>query len=298
MGPAHSCDYVDIFMGELDRSLVNTSPVPLVLTLLPTEDREMHQQLDWSRFRDDGFTILLHPDHAAKFESHLQSLHSPDIRWTVTTGREVTYLDVRLSMTKGGITTDVFSKNCHSYLPPYSCHSPAVFKGLISAVGTRLRMLCSEADTLEKRIEEYTKYFAMAGWDGSRAKRELRKGANKDRRDLLTKPTKKKKKLAWVTTYDPRLPSKSEIIRKNLPLLYTNPENKNVFPRKTIIAADRRRKNLAEIYKPTVPKRFVQHGPRNKSGFFTCSAKRCDTCSHSEETYSMKSPLGREDLED
>ena len=34
------------------------------------------------------------------------------------------------------------------------------------------------------------------------------------------------------------------------------------------------------MYKTTVPKRFVDHGPENIKGFFKCKAPRCDTCKH------------------
>lgn len=292
MGPAHSCDYVDIYMGELDEKLVDTCPVPLLSTsTLDNHELADFKHLDWSRFRDDGITILMDPDHVQPFIDHLQALNPPNIKWTVKCGKEADYLDIHLALTDGKITTDVFSKNCNSYLPPHSCHSPSVFKGLISGVGTRLRMLCSDTETLRKRIDEYAKYFAMSGWEYNIALKELRKGANKDRKELLTKPRKKKpEKIAWVTTYDPRLPTKAAIIRKNLHLLYQNPKNKNIFPKELIIAADRRRKNLGEIYKPTTPARMVQHGPKQEPGFFTCKAKRCDTCAHAVETKRIKSP--------
>jgi hypothetical protein len=291
MGPAHSCDYVDIYMGELDEKLVKKCPVPLLTSLLTGRDETEFKSWNWSRFRDDGITILLDESHVQPFVQHLQALNPPNIKWTVSHGREANYLDIHLSLKDGTIITDVFSKSCHSYLPPTSCHSPSVFKGLISGVGTRLRMICSEDSTLNERIQEYARYFAMAGWNIDTALRELKKGSQKDRTELLTKPRKKKtQKIAWVTNYDPRLPSKCKIIRKNLKILYQNPKNKKIFPQNLIISADRRRQNLGEIYKPTVPKRFIPHGPKEQPGYFTCSAKRCDTCAHGTEMHSFKSP--------
>ena len=292
MGPAHSCDYVDVFMGKLDKELVDHCPVPLLTSLLPpaVRDREEYRALDWNRFRDDGLIILLDEAHVSAFEQHLQTLCPPHIKWTVSHGQEATYLDIHLTIREGKIITDVFSKHCHSYLPPTSCHAPAVFKGLISGVGTRLRMICSEDDTLENRIQEYARYFAMAGWEYSTALRELRRGANRNRKELLTKPRKKKPpKIAWVSKYDPRVPSKSAIIRKNLHLLYQDNQNKKIFPKNLIIGADRRRRNLGELYKPTVPKCFREHGPKEAPGFVTCTRK-CDTCAHSKEMHSFQSP--------
>ena len=239
MGPSHACDYVDIFMSELDSELVSSAPVALLSSLGPPEKFHSLTTLDWSRFRDDGIAILPDAAEVDAFTQHLQMLHPPSIKWVVNHGKTAEYLDLRLQIKDGFIESDVFSKNNHSYLPPTSCHPPSVFKGLISGVGTRLRMLCSQDDVLEKRIGEYTDYFAMSGWKPNHARKELERGANRDRNQILTKPrTKKSKKLAWVTTYDPRVPPKSKIIKDNLHILYTNPENNNIFPRGMIISAD------------------------------------------------------------
>ena len=79
------------------------------------------------------------------------------------------------------------------------------------------------------------------------------------------------------------------IIKKNLNILYSNPANKTIFKKKTLIGADRRRKNLGEIYKPTIPRRFPIHGPHDEPGFFTCMRK-CDTCRHSNPMKRFTSP--------
>ena len=91
----------------------------------------------------------------------------------VTHGKEAEYLDVKLHIVNGLIEIDVFSKNCHGYLPAYSCHAPSVFKGLISGVGTRLRMLCTDGHTLDERLNEYSKHFCMSGWKWQKARKEL-----------------------------------------------------------------------------------------------------------------------------
>ena len=56
-----------------------------------------------------------------------------------------------------------------------------------------------------------------------------------------------------------------------------------------IISADRKRKNLGQIYKPSVPRRNIEFGPKQERGFFPCTNK-CDTCAHSKLTKNIKSP--------
>ena len=140
------------------------------------------------------------------------------------------------------ITTDVFSKHNHSYFTPSSCHSPAVFKGFAQGIGTRLRMICSQDDDLDRRLEEYARYRTISGWKYKTAKERLMEGAKTNRQNLLQQPRKKnEKKIVCVSTYDPRVPSKTAIINKTIHLLYANAVNKDIFPPRTIISADRKR---------------------------------------------------------
>ena len=112
MGPCHAPDYVDVFMGVLDDKLVDTSPVDLVGSNRdnPNNDNDL-KSLGWSRFRDDGFAIIPNANDVDMFEKHLQSLCPGKIKWTISHGREIEYLDVRVSITEEGkLKTDVFSK--------------------------------------------------------------------------------------------------------------------------------------------------------------------------------------------
>lgn len=308
MGPSHACDYVDVCMGKVDHDIVAESPVPLPSTLQPVTSRQ-NTSLDWSRFRDDGITFLLHEDHVLPFTRHLQCVH-PDLKWEISAGQSMHYLNLTVSIVDGYIQTDEYSKSSHNYLPPHSCHPPSTFKGLITSKGVQLRMNCSKSSLLKPRLHEYAGYFAACGWPYAKAYNELVKGAqyekneseeeaSQKRLELINKPRgKKPKKLVWLSKWDPRAPSKSEIIRKNLHLLYRNPENKQIFHSDSIIAANRRRPNLGEFIKPTVPRRLVQHGPHEENGSFPCVGKEieprkkgaCDLCKHIDILHNIKSP--------
>ena len=59
-------------------------------------------------------------------------------------------------------------------------------------------------------------------------------GAKKDREKLENQPRKRKDtKIAWVSTYDLRVPSKTAIIKKKIHLLHANVVNKEIFPPKS-----------------------------------------------------------------
>ena len=96
---------------------------------------------------------------------------------------------------------------------------------------TRLRMICSEDEDLDRRLEEYGRHLTVSGWKYKTAKDRLVEGAKKDREKLLNQPRKRKDtKIACVSTYDPRVPSRTAIIKKNLHLLHANVVNKEIFP--------------------------------------------------------------------
>ena len=310
MGPSHACDYCDIFMGELDELLIQRCPVPLLSSLLPPDENEADKEIDFCRFRDDGLALIQKDLDANQFTNTLQGLH-PDITWDVQApAEEVNYLDIHLMLKNGEIHSDIFSKSSHNYLPPNSCHPPSTFKGLIPSIGIRLRTICSHDEYLKPRIDEYAKYFATCGWDYNKAKKLIIKGANYREKDteeeamnkrklFLNKPRKKKPlKVPWLSTYDPRLPSKSKILNRHMHILYRNPSNRTRFPEGMIISADRKRKSLANIIKPTVPKRFPNHGPFLPCGSFPCEGAKappctvgaCDLCKHIQITKSFISP--------
>ena len=146
------------------------------------------------------------------------------IKWTVESGRSINFLDVTVFINDNGkLSTNVYSKNCHSYLSPNSCHNPCTFRGLAVGMGRRLRLICSDDNTLKNRIIEYTNYLVSSGWKKDFAFKALTTGANVSGNYCLKKgSTKTENKIAWVTVYDPRVPNKTEIIMNNLDFLHEN----------------------------------------------------------------------------
>ena len=105
--------------------------------------------------------------------------------------------------------------------------------------------------------------------------------------------TQKTKKLAWINKSDPRLPSKAHIIRQTLQLLISNTHNEETFPSTTISSGNRKREDLGNIFKPTVP-RFPRHGPHNKPRFFTC---KCVAPVPTPRTTAVSKPRSQQNLE-
>ena len=189
MGPCHAPDYVDVFMGILDQKLVEECPVNLITSTCNNSTlSDQLKFLNWSRYRDDGFIILPNKEDLNDFKDFLMKLCPNKIKWTVESGRSINFLDVTVFINDNGkLSTDVYSKNCHSYLSPNSCHNPCTFRGLAVGMGRRLRLICSDDNTLKNRIIEYTNYLVSSGWKKDFAFKALTTGANVSRNYCLKK---------------------------------------------------------------------------------------------------------------
>lgn len=253
--------------------------------------------MDFTRYRDDGISLLLEPSHKEIFYQHLNSANV-NIKWTTEDWTEVNkfglkagYLDLLIELKNGHIEVEDNSHSDHNYLSCSSCHPPSVFKGLRKGVAIQLRRNCSNEESFDRIMEERIKQFACSGWNEDSSRNEFLKAKQLDRRNLLfgEKKSRKKSISAWSTKWDPRTPPKGQIIHEFKNILYSDPVCAKVFPEGTIIPCNRRLKNMAEIIKPTLPKRFTEHGPELERGFFKC--EKCDLCKHAPaNTKSFKSP--------
>ena len=87
MGSCVSCDFTDIWMGDVTEKHVTTNPV---------------QTLKFILYRDDAWDILVQKEEQRIFIDHLQNLH-PNLTWTVETGSEGGYLDLWITIEDGRI---------------------------------------------------------------------------------------------------------------------------------------------------------------------------------------------------
>jgi hypothetical protein len=102
------------------------------------------------RYIDDGFVIWKHhPDPITdqKYWILIQpTMNSCGVSWAFSErSRKATFLGMDLWIEKGKVLTALRTKplNRHLYIPPSSCHSPGVFKGLLFGHIQRISILCS-----------------------------------------------------------------------------------------------------------------------------------------------------------
>ena len=78
-----------------------------------------------------------------------------------------------------------------------------------------------------------------------------------------------------VTVYNSIIKSLWTVIRNNLPILYSDPEMKNIFQEGSIIVAYKRVKSLIELNSPLI---FPQAQVEFHSMVSKCMFKTCDIC--------------------
>lgn len=94
-------------------------------------------------------------------------------------------MDLWLMIINGRVESRVFTKSKPIYISPTSCHDPAVFKSIFTGVGLRLRLNSSRDEDFDVAVEEYSKAFAVSGYNYRRAKFELSKSKQIDRVEFL-----------------------------------------------------------------------------------------------------------------
>ena len=302
--PPHACDLADIFMGELDKLVVQQLEEKDILTT------------GWTIYRDDAWIVALDGlSVVPMIEEVLQNLH-PNIKWEVNPrgptvppvvmadGRVqdmnvLEHLDLSLHFVENHIETDVFAKDIPIYVSKKSCHPPLIFKSIVKSVGLRLRANCSLDTFLSPRIEEYTNYFVASDYDRKEVKKILEDCSKVDRVELIKRPRKNKrvgggpKKYVLCSKWDPRQPNVREGLKMMEDILYLNKENETVFPRGSLIAGFRRQKNVGEIVAPSKPQRVaVEH---EEGGCSPCQAPRSCTLHQSGALQTTNHVISRYD---
>ena len=268
MDPKNACSYADLAMGEIN--------------LQAKFSGQIKPSLLW-RYRDDFFDLWQQGLPALhQFTDYINSLY-PTIKFElVYSKRELHVLDLTSYLIDGFIRTDVYSKptDSHLYLPPSSCHPKHVFKAIPFGVATRLKRNCSDETFLAKRTAEYKGYLLNQGYPSKLVNDQFSKASTISRNDLLRTRGKEAKKLfPFVITFNPNLPNVSNIIRKHLFILQSNPRLKGLFPRGSGIPAFRRSKNLKELLAPSRLKTAAEgRMDHHNNGCFKCNRNRCDLC--------------------
>ena len=116
-----------------------------------------HQPHTWWRYIDDILMIWAHSvDDLHTFTAFLNNIH-PTIKFTSNYSfTSIPFLDVKVSLSNGKITTDLYTKptDKHQYLLHSSCHPKHTKRAIPFSLALRLRRICSSNETFTLRTNE------------------------------------------------------------------------------------------------------------------------------------------------
>ena len=142
MGTKMAPSYANIFMGRLERRLLQS----VIL-----------KHFSWLRFIDD--IDMKWTRGKATLEAFLKTANNfhPTIRFTAEVSNDKhVFLDTISHLTDDKVAVDLYTKptDSHQYLLPTSCHPPHCSKNIPYSLALRIRRICSDDETFEKRSKD------------------------------------------------------------------------------------------------------------------------------------------------
>jgi hypothetical protein len=282
MGTKMAPSYANIFMGKLEGQLLKSVPL---------------KPLSWLRFIDDIDMQWCHGE--MELDSFLEVANNfhTTIKFTseVATANHI-FLDTSSHIDENDtIKVDLYSKptDTHQYLLTSSCHPKHCCKNITYSLALRIRRICSNDSTFEKRAEELSKHLLRRGYCNDSVSRAIQKARNQERSDVLQYKPKTNNNtgsvLPFVLTYHPDLINVKETITKHWPTIESSSKLNKMFPTKPIIAY-RRPKSLRDYLVRARLKQDNEEKIIGHSG--PCNKPRCKTCIVMPNTDVFVSKLG------
>ena len=130
----------------------------------------------YKRYIDDGIgATSLSYNQLLDFINFVQNFH-PAVKFTYEISeKSVTFLDMKLYLKQGKLTTSVHYKSTdsHSYLDYRSSHNPSTKNSIPFSQFLRLRRLCSDDADFEEKAEEMANFFLQRRYPENTVKKAL-----------------------------------------------------------------------------------------------------------------------------
>ncbi|KAI8516763.1 corticospinal neuron axon guidance through spinal cord [Branchiostoma belcheri] len=280
MGTRVAPSYANIFMGHFeDRFVYKRTVRPWI----------------WWRYIDDIFAVWTRSEEELKsFIQDLNQAHRT-IKFTVETSKTtINFLDVKVNISEGDITTDLYTKptDKHQYLLRNSAHPKHCKLGIPYGQFLRIRRICSNTSRYREKASEFRHHFQKRGYEETLLDAAITRAQERSREDTLQKrtPTTPQDRTVLVTTYSPHLPPLHTTIKKYWNLLQLSSRTKDIFKDPPLVAY-RRNKNIKDmLVRARIPKenrnfleKFVP------SGSFPCGKNRCTNCAYVKKANNFKS---------
>ena len=216
IGTKFAPPYACIFMDHIETEFLKTQDI---------------KRWFWKRFSDDIFSIWTESEE--NLEKFLEDLHKfhPNLKFTYEKSKEkINFLDVVIAIKKGRIITDLYCKPTdghHWYLHYDACHADHIKRLIIFSPTLRLKRICSEKNNLNVHVEDLNIWFRKRGYPDYLINEHVEKALRLTPSDENN--SKKVNGVSLAVTYNPAFKNLSQVIRKNIQLLYADKQVKKVL---------------------------------------------------------------------
>ena len=118
------------------------------------------------------------------------------MRWEATERTtSLDFLDITITIVDGKISTKLYKKalNLYLYLPPHSCHSPSMTRGIITGMIIRIIRLTSDVSQIQPYIQQFYDRLIIRGFSPSTLRPLFQSSINtlsqQHHQQLITAPT-------------------------------------------------------------------------------------------------------------
>ena len=117
------------------------------------------------------------------------------------------FLGLKLKITKRKISVDVYAKptNSFNYISPNTCYPKNDICNIPKGIALRLRRICDDDETFDKRSSEYQNYLIAREHKPLHVKQQFPEVRNKTIAEARQKQNRKEKvsDAKFITTYNP-----------------------------------------------------------------------------------------------
>jgi hypothetical protein len=192
------------------------------------------------------------------------------------------FLDTSLSIQEGRISVDLYRKptDRNQYLLTSSCHPSHVTSNIPYSLALRIVRICSCKETRDLRLEELKNLLLSRGYSPGVVNGAIEEARKIPRQEALKQVEKKiQSRPVFVTQYDPRLPSITNIVRKHWRSMVTqDPKLQEVFPDPPLIAYKVAPNLKSKLVRAKIGPAPPTRPRRSRPGMRKCGKPGCSVC--------------------
>ena len=243
----------------------------------------------WLRYIDDIFCIWPHgPEKLASFTEYLNSCH-PKIKFTCDSSPHcIDFLDVRVHLTNGRLTTELFTKPTSSlaYLLRSSYHPRRVFDALPYGEFVRTRRNCSTLEKYDSHSNRLLQAFLERGYNLDQLEKARSKARQLSRQDILDKyalpvtpqitPSSPPDQFYLTVKFFQSSHLVRDLIKQNWTVLGKSETTTSLYENKLVISYKRNPRLRDMLVKSSIPiiKNYGKSGKSSNS----CNYPNCKYC--------------------